>query len=357
MAHAPRDRQNFLLKAQLNCGRQKTDSSMDSGFRPDLGKKGDPRILDYPECPRQTRAELRNGETIGLISIADNRGEGCKKGPDLDRPLYISRSSPYPRRLHRIPLLVTLSMPLFSTDHHDRSLTLHPRCNRAYVPPAAVYAASLIRGVEEERRGPVAQGADRAGVQVVRAATGLEERAVKDGLRGLLFGDSVDRGGDNEFFMRLELCGHGAHDAWVLCGHGMAHVPALDARTWPEGTNLGWVTDQEVFSGNFGMGDRPGSLSRMRASARTVTLAHVLPRPSLVLLAYTRAALYPIHPQRFFSVPEDEEWRWRPRTARFSHPSTLSQLQRGRGVCGTHRGGSKSPRPVSPERVVFDVML
>lgn len=108
MAHAPRDRQNFLLKAQLNCGRvlniylpldgirsgvgirqQKTDSSMDSGFRPDLGKKGDPRILDYPECPRQTRAELRNGETIGLISIADNRGEGCKKGPDLDRPLCL----------------------------------------------------------------------------------------------------------------------------------------------------------------------------------------------------------------------------------------------------------------------------
>lgn len=25
-----------------------------------------------------------------------------------------------------------------------------------------------------------------------------------------------------------QMCGHGAHDVWVLCGQGMAHAPALE---------------------------------------------------------------------------------------------------------------------------------
>jgi hypothetical protein len=33
--------------------------------------------------------------------------------------------------------------------------------------------------------------------------------------------------------VRAQMRGHVAHDAWMLCGHGMAHAPALDIRTWP----------------------------------------------------------------------------------------------------------------------------
>lgn len=57
-----------------------------------------------------------------------------------------------------------------------------------------------------------------------------------------------------------QMCGHGAHDAWVLCGYGMAHALALDVWTWPRERVLGncprkgkLVLDEDVESSRVGV--------------------------------------------------------------------------------------------------------
>jgi hypothetical protein len=57
-----------------------------------------------------------------------------------------------------------------------------------------------------------------------------------------------------------QMCGHGAHDAWVLCGYGMAYAPALDVWTWPREQVLGncsrkgkLVLDEDVESLRVGV--------------------------------------------------------------------------------------------------------